>query len=480
MKTERKGYQKAVLVIAVFTILAGALYATDNFRKIPQNKSGSSILKRNEHGQGEKNQKLVAKTKDQKAKITVEIQEQSYTQEELQRVFDTAGKKLETLILGENKSLDEVRYDLNLVKTVPDTGIEVSWELSDYQTVNILGELQDKNLSEEGRIIELKALLTYGDAKAEHQFSARVFPPKLDDSGQFQRQLEKKMKKQMRQTVNPGMWCFRMKLKENNILALCKRYEKCGNLCTGDCGSGLMLVLEKQNEIQKKKARRHQLAMDYPEFISTFTLYLGAGMPARRAWFQIASVYRQQENTRCVYEEMVYTMREMQRGTPESECYEHFGMRCGLPVYRKFAVMLSQNLRKGTKGLAELLQREAAGAFEERKAAARKLGEETSTRLLGPMFLMLGVVLMIIVVPAFLRFRFKKKGRGRYVEKIYREHERTGADVCGRNAGRNRLSVVEMILILVVIIALVLIFKTQLTTLVNDIFEKITSESAGI
>ena len=41
------------------------------------------------------------------------------------------------------------------------------------------------------------------------------------------------------------------------------------------------------------------------------------------------------------------------------------------------------------------------------------------------------------------------------------------------------LSVVEMIF-MVVIIALVLIFKTQLTTLVNDIFEKITSESAGI
>jgi len=42
------------------------------------------------------------------------------------------------------------------------------------------------------------------------------------------------------------------------------------------------------------------------------------------------------------------------------------------------------------------------------------------------------------------------------------------------------LSVVEMILILVVIIALILIFKTQLISLVNSIFEKITSESAGI
>ena len=42
------------------------------------------------------------------------------------------------------------------------------------------------------------------------------------------------------------------------------------------------------------------------------------------------------------------------------------------------------------------------------------------------------------------------------------------------------LSVIEMILILVVIIGLVLIFKAQLTSLVQNIFEKITSESAGI
>ena len=42
------------------------------------------------------------------------------------------------------------------------------------------------------------------------------------------------------------------------------------------------------------------------------------------------------------------------------------------------------------------------------------------------------------------------------------------------------MSVVELILILVVIIGLVLIFKTQLTNLVETIFAKITSESAGI
>lgn len=39
---------------------------------------------------------------------------------------------------------------------------------------------------------------------------------------------------------------------------------------------------------------------------------------------------------------------------------------------------------------------------------------------------------------------------------------------------------VETILILVVLIALVVIFKTQLTSLVGKIFEKITNEATGI
>lgn len=39
------------------------------------------------------------------------------------------------------------------------------------------------------------------------------------------------------------------------------------------------------------------------------------------------------------------------------------------------------------------------------------------------------------------------------------------------------IGTVEMILILVVLIALVLIFKSKLTSLVNEIFDKITSQS---
>lgn len=56
--------------------------------------------------------------------------------------------------------------------------------------------------------------------------------------------------------------------------------------------------------------------------------------------------------------------------------------------------------------------------------------------------------------------------RLRYIMRVLKEEDGVG--------------VVEIILILVVLIGLVIIFKSQLTNLVQTIFQKITSESAGI
>ena len=99
---------------------------------------------------------------------------------------------------------------------------------------------------------------------------------------------------------------------------------------------------------------------------------------------------------------MAAAWNEMCGGVPEKDCYESFGGRCGLQAYMKLGALLSQNLRRGTKGLADALRLEGIHAFEERKALARRRGEEAGTKLLLPMFLMLAVVLVIVIVPAFL------------------------------------------------------------------------------
>ncbi len=402
MKKWKKVYIRAATVLAAAAVLSVAVYLSDNLRKIPENEKGESILKRNEYGGGSKSEELIVQTELGAAKIVTDIGEQRYTQNELKEVFSEAGKKLETIILGENTRLEEIRSNLNLVGEIPDTGIEVSWELSNYEVMNILGELQTEYLKEEGTLVELKALLSYGEEQAQHQFYVKVFPPELNDSERLIQKLKKNVEKADAKTQEEEYLVLPSEIDGIQLTwVYMKDMRGAGLFILGILAAGLVFALERQNEIDTKKERERGLAQEYPQFINTFTLYLGAGMPARRAWIQMAASYEKQEKFRYAYEEMAYAMHEMHSGVPESVCYEHFGRRCGISPYRKFGVLLSQNLKKGTKGLSEILQKEAAGAFEERKSMARKLGEETGTKLLGPMFLMLAVVLMIIVVPAF-------------------------------------------------------------------------------
>ena len=99
---------------------------------------------------------------------------------------------------------------------------------------------------------------------------------------------------------------------------------------------------------------------------------------------------------------MRLTLREMNSGVPEAGAYENFGRRCSLPAYIKLGSLLSQNLKKGSKGLNALLEHEAVLSMEQHKMAVRKLGEKASVKMLLPMILMFGVVLIILMVPAFL------------------------------------------------------------------------------
>ena len=86
------------------------------------------------------------------------------------------------------------------------------------------------------------------------------------------------------------------------------------------------------------------------------------------------------------------------------EAYRRFGERCGQAKYKTFATLLIQNLQKGSRQMADMLERESTEAWEERKRKARVLGEAAATKLLVPMIMMLIVVMAIVMIPAFMSF----------------------------------------------------------------------------
>ena len=119
-------------------------------------------LERNPYGGGSRTERLIAETENkEKTEINVEVKEQLYTTEEIKALFDKCIRQLDRLILGENKSLDYVTSDMKLVTQIPEVPVEVEWELSRYDVMNIYGEIQEDVLKEEGIQITLKAVLTY-------------------------------------------------------------------------------------------------------------------------------------------------------------------------------------------------------------------------------------------------------------------------------------------------------------------------------
>jgi pilus assembly protein TadC len=176
---------------------------------------------------------------------------------------------------------------------------------------------------------------------------------------------------------------------------------------------------------ENAKARKGQMELDYSQLLWKMTMLLSAGLTIRGAFTRIAAQYQAQTGTsetlygsaasitpkklkrpagqkHYVYEEMILTLREMRSGVPEASAYENFGRRCGLPSYIKLGSLLSQNLKKGSKGLTSLLEHEAVLSLEQHKMAVRKMGEKAGIRMLLPMIMMFSVVLVILMVPAFL------------------------------------------------------------------------------
>lgn len=67
-----------------------------------------------------------------------------------------------------------------------------------------------------------------------------------------------------------------------------------------------------------------------------------------------------------------------------------------------------------------------------------------------------------------------------YIKQKISDGVRTTGAFFSRHREVSGVTVIEMVLILVILIALLLIFKNQLISLINTIFDKITSESSGI
>lgn len=389
------------LILSLCSIIAIGLFVAENLSE-----GGELLVTRNAYGDGSKVEEYEVEIDGEEESFELEISEQEYTSEEIQEVFQKVMDELDEVILGENKSFDRVETDLNLVNSLADYPVQIQWELDSYEVMNIEGDIQEENVIEAGTLIEIRGTISYLEEQTIYVRHAMVYPVTREGTEKLLYEIELALKQQEADTRKEASFSLPEEV-SGVALEWSKKKENQGVyvLLMGIVLAVFIVYREREKVKKAMQLRKEDLIREYPGLISKFTMLLDTGMTVKNAWEKIVQNYEQQKEqmgTKTVYEEMITTLHEMRGGIPEGEAYERFGKRCELTVYLKFGAMLSQNLRKGSRGLSDILRVEAIQSFENRKSQAKRQGEEAGTKLLMPMMGMLAVVLIMVMVPAFL------------------------------------------------------------------------------
>ena len=338
-------------------------------------------------------------------KVEITISERKLTETEVMELFENSYETLVQEFLGKNNGVDNITEDVVLINELSN-GIAIQWNLGESGVIDYSGGIIWDKIAET-KELEIEATMSFDEYEKSYGIPIVLNKQLWKEESGLKNELDimlENVSETEKQITLP------QEIQEKEV-TFYQEKEK------GSFGyiffAGIMAILiyfVKENETnQKLEKRKRELELDYAPIVSKLTILQGAGMSLLAAWDKIISDY---ENNICLnqntakrkfaYEEMKYARKRMKTGCLETASYLEFGRRSGIHSYIKFANLLEQNIKKGTKGLKDILNAEAREALEERKALARKKGDEAGTKLLLPMGIMLIISIIMIIVPAFL------------------------------------------------------------------------------
>ena len=389
--------KKKISIILILSLLIGFTLLGIEFLK-----KEDLVITRNPSGEGSRMESFQVEIEGEKEKeyLQIEVGEQEYAANEIEAMFGEVMEKLDEVILGDNESFDRVEKDLELVNSLEGYPVQIDWELDSYKVMNIYGELQEEKLQEEGTMVEVRGIITYLGEKIIYIRNVMIYPEKLEGLDLLLHQIQEAVLEQEESSRKETTFTLPTEVAGRKLTWSQKRdFTGLYVIFLGIMISVFLIYREREEKKNLQIKRQEELVRAYPAMVSKLNMLLGTGMTIRNAWGKIVQSC---EGGGIVYEEMSIALNEIRSGIPEGEAYERFGKRCGLTTYMKLGALLSQNLRKGSKGISDLLKVEAIQAFENRKSLAKQRGEEAGTKLLMPMMGMLAVVLIMVMVPAFL------------------------------------------------------------------------------
>lgn len=405
-----KGKMRYVQVLLVFNTIS--LFVSF----IPE--ETSLYVERGRYGEEQLEVPLLLTGNEGQKELVLEVEARKLKEEELQQRVEEAFVFLEKNMQGENDSLKEVRKPLNYELDFQQFPFEATFVSDDYSIVDSEGKIhndkeyllslgyQEKEI-EKGIPVKIQVVFWYGERSFEREYEVTVFEKESSPDEEKAKSIQNKLEKIEEEAVyEEGFYIPAVidgvEIKREDVTKI-----KPGHvLILGMVILVLFILRDIENDKKKQQERRDNLARSYSWFINEMVLLLGAGMQVRNIFLLMIK-----ENERDCADYRKPLLREIEQavhsfelGVPEGKVYYQLGRNIGLPCYIKVMTLLEQNGKHGGKGLTAAFEQEEIVALEQRKNMAKRYGEEAGTKLLGPMVLLLLVIMLMIMIPAFWSF----------------------------------------------------------------------------
>ncbi len=397
-------YQEKIAWMALILLLGSMLAGMVKLQLFLQQEITGNSIVRQEYGQGERELTLKAQRgKETIGTYQIRMQEKVWEEELAQEKEAEFFEEVKRIMTADNRSLQEVRGNLNLPEILEGYPFWVSWSSSKPWIIRQDGQVEP--LKEGKEDVILTALVSYDTLEWEHTVEVTVKPPLLSEEEKRYRMLEEELIKSQEEQKTKEEWelpeswngekiSWKLEKEDNSTLLF---------LLTVAAAGG-SFFLKDIDLMQKWKKRKERIRDSYPLILEKLELYLGAGATIRGAFFRIGETYRRENTGRRdgmeIYEEILTACREIQSGVPEGRAYERLGYRSAVAEYVRLGTILNRELSKGSADLQSWLKMEAQHASDEQLDRIRRKGEEASSGLLIPMIIILGIILLMIMIPA--------------------------------------------------------------------------------
>lgn len=388
-ETLQKNYYVEKIRLLLLIVLAGTMLGLLLQVKLWAEGAGKQIeeLERAVAGGGTKEVLLEAEVGREKEELVIEVPERRLTAQELELLFAQCAVGLEQWIADASEANGRLSQDAELPESLDGYPFEILWKEK-----------------EEG---EVTAYLYYGDEVYRHTIFVER-NKEADEAGSLLELLRREVEAQDAKSSYKDVLTLPTHLSGEEIMWKEVKEDYSGLLMLLSMVTAAGVYFLKDKDLHEEVLeKRKNMKISYPVILNKFVLYMGAGLTVRGSFFKIA-LEHQDCDTQVpgmeVYEEMQYSCNELNAGISESLVYERFGRRTGLQEYARFATMLSQNLKKGNATLLARLREESEKAQLENIQYRKKIGEEAQTKLLVPMVIMMAIVMLLVMIPAFSTF----------------------------------------------------------------------------